>query len=125
MDPRRSERLTEALRAELDEILNYELGDPRMVDSQVSDLILSADGRKAHVRLAMAGSAAEQDECLKAIEKAKGYIRHLLTERVDVYHIPDLRFELDVTPELRGKANLMLRRVRRGRPRPEDAARAE
>jgi ribosome-binding factor A len=117
MDPRRSERLSEALRSELDEILNYELSDPRLTDTAVSDIVLSHDGRKAHVRLAIDGSAAEQADCLKAIENAKGYIRHLLTERVDIYHIPDLRFDLDVSPDLRGRADSLLRRIRKGRPK--------
>ncbi len=122
MDPRRSERLTEALRTELDEILNYELADPRITDSAVIDVVLSPDGKKAHVRLALAGSANEQAECLKAIEKAKGYVRHLLTERVDVFLVPDLRFDLDLTPELRTKTNSMLRRIRKGRPKDDPAA---
>ncbi|MEZ5357048.1 MAG: 30S ribosome-binding factor RbfA [Bryobacteraceae bacterium] len=117
MDPRRSERLTEALRTEIDEILNYELADPRITDTAVIDVVLSGDGKKAHIRLAVDGSPAEQAECLKAIEKAKGYVRHLLTERVDVFFIPDLRFELDLTPQLRTKADSMLRRIRKGRPR--------
>jgi ribosome-binding factor A len=119
MDPRRTERLSEALRFELDEILNYELDDPRMTSVAVTEVLLAADGKKAHVRLAIQGEALEQEECLKAIEKAKGYIRHLLVERIDMLRIPDLRFDCDLSPELRVKAEALLKRVRRGRPKEE------
>jgi ribosome-binding factor A len=121
MEGRRSERLAGALREELDEILNYELDDPAMRTVAVSELVLSPDGRKAHVRLTADGTPEEQANCLQAIEKAKGYIRHLLAERLDVYHIPDLRYDLDLDPRLREKASQLLRRMRRGRSRAPDA----
>ncbi len=119
MDPRRSERLSEALRSELDEILNYELDDPRMTSVAVTEVLLSADLKKAHIRLAIGGDSSEQALCLEAIEKANGYVRHLLVERLGLFRIPDLRFDCDLSPELRAKAQGLLKRIRRGRPRDE------
>ena len=119
MEPRRSERLAESLRGELDEILNYELDDRRMVSLSVTEVLISPDHRKAHVRLAITGTPGEQESCLQAIEKAKGYIKHLLAERVDMYRLPDLYFDSDLAPEVREKAAALLRRIRKGRPRPE------
>ena len=119
MDPRRSERLSEALRSELDEILNYELDDPRMTSVAVTEVLLSADGKKAHIRLAFEGQPAQQFACLEVIEKAKGYIRHLLVERLELFRIPDIRFDGDLAPDLRIKADALLKRIHRGRPKDE------
>lgn len=117
MDPRRSERLAESLRSELEEIINYELDDPRISSVAVTDVILSPDGRKAHVRLAVSGAAAEQAGCLRAVETAKGFIRHRIGERIELYRLPDLYFDSDLPPDMRAKAPALLRRIRKGRPR--------
>jgi ribosome-binding factor A len=117
MDPRRTERLAETLRVELEELINYELDDSRLTTVAVTEVLVSPDGRKAHVRLAVQGDPGEQEECLKAIENAKGYIKHQLADRVDLFRFPDLRFDSDVSPEVRARAAHLLRRVRKGRPR--------
>lgn len=117
MDPHRNERVAESLRNELEEILNYELDDPRLTSVVVTEVLLAPDLKKAHIRLAVEGTVTEQQACLKAIENAKGYIRHLVAERVELYRTPDLYFDSDLPVELRGKEAALLRRMRRGRPR--------
>lgn len=122
MDPRRSERLSETLRVELEELINYELDDPRISTVAVTEVLLSPDGKKAHVRVAIGGDPERQKECLEAIEKAKGYLRVQLADRVDVFRMPDIRFDADLPPALRAKASELLKRIRKGRPRDAGAA---
>lgn len=117
MEPHRSERLAESLRNELDEILNYELDDPRLTTVTVTEVQLSPDHKKAHIRLAIEGDEAEQAACMEALEKAKGYIKLLTAERVDVFRLPDLYFDPDLAPAVRNRAPALLRRIRRGRAR--------
>jgi len=120
VDPRRNERVAESLRNELEEILNYELSDPRVASVVVTEVLLAPDLKKAHVRLAVKGTPEEQLECLKAIENAKGYIRRLVAARVELYRTPDLYFDSDLPLELRGREGALLRRIRKGRPRDAD-----
>jgi ribosome-binding factor A len=122
MDPRRSERLAETLRVELEELINYELDDPRVSTVAVTEVLLSPDGKKAHVRIAIEGNPDRQKECLQAIEKAKGYLRVQLADRVDVFRMPDIRFDTDLPAGLRERAGELLKRIRRGRPRDGGAA---
>lgn len=122
MDPRRSERLAETLRVELEELINYELDDPRVSTVAVTEVLLSPDGKKAHVRIAIGGSPAQQKECLEAIEKAKGFLRVQLADRVDVFRMPDLRFDADLPAALRARVPELLKRIRKGRPRDAGAA---
>lgn len=107
---------------ELEELINYELNDPRISSVAVTEVLLSPDGKKAHVRVAIGGSPERQKDCLEAIEKAKGYLRVLLADRVNVFRMPDLRFDADLPPDLRVKASDLLKRIRKGRPRDAGAA---
>lgn len=119
MDPRRSERLSEAIREEVEELIAYELDDPRIQTSGVAEVLISPDARKARVRLILTGEPAEQLETLEALNHARAYIRRELTQRLDVFRLPDLSFEAAIPAELGGRVSSLLKRVRRGRPRSE------
>ncbi len=92
MDPHRAERLSEALREELDELIEYEMTDPRVSGVTVTDVVVSPDLRKAEVRLAMPPDDAVRKQAVAALEHSTG-----LTSRVES----------------------LLKRVRKGRPRDE------
>jgi len=117
MEPYRTERLAESLRNELGEILNYELDDPRVTGVTVTEVNLSPDNKKAHVRLAIEGNADQQAACMEAVEKAKGYIKHIVADRLDVFRLPDLYFDPDLAADVRSRVPSLLRRIRRGRAR--------
>jgi ribosome-binding factor A len=117
MDPRRSERVSGALREELEEILRYEISDPRIDVAAVAEVLISPDGKRARVRLILNGDAPAQKDTLEALGRAKGYIRHVLGQRVDMFRVPDLHFEAALSPQLSPRVNSLLKRVRRGRPR--------
>jgi len=117
MDPRRSERVSETLREELDELISYELSDPRIDCSGVAEVMISPDGRQAMVRLILTGDANSQKQTLEALESAKGFIRSELAQRVEIFRVPDLRFEAAVQAALGSRVPHLLKRMRRGRPR--------
>lgn len=125
MDPHRSERLIEALRQELNELITYEMSDPRVDNVTVTEVILSPDGRRAQVRLGIAGGEQRQREAVAALEHAKNYIRTVLLQRLQMFRLPDLRFEADVHAELGGKLDFLMRRIRKGRPRDAEPQAAE
>ena len=51
MDIHRPERVSEALREELSEMIAYELSDPRIGEAVVTEVLVSPDMRHAQVRL--------------------------------------------------------------------------
>jgi ribosome-binding factor A len=122
MDPRRAERVSEALREELEEMIAWELEDPRIQDSDVIEVLISPDGRKARVRLRIKGDAAAQQETVEALEHARNYLRRELTQRLGIFRVPDLHFESAIPAALDQKADKLLRRIRRGRPRDGEEA---
>lgn len=119
LDPHRHARVSESIREELEELINYELSDPRVGEVAVSVAHVSPDYKQAHILLALKGTPAEQEQSLQAIQNAKQFLKHQLTDRLQLFRTPDLRFEADLPANLAAKAPQLLRRIKRGRPKDE------
>ena len=117
VDPYRHERVSESIREDLDELIGYELTDPRVGSATVTEVHISPDYKHAHVRLALLGDAAEQQSTLEALEHAKTYLRNQLTERLQLFKAPELHFDADMPAQIGAKAPQLLKRIRRGRPK--------
>ena len=119
MDPHRAERVSESIREELEELIGYEMSDPRVGTANVSEVHLSPDFRHALISLNLTGTPDEQTATLDALNHAKQFLRHQLAERLQIFRMPDLHFEAALAADLSAKAPQILKRIRRGRPRDE------
>lgn len=117
MDTHRAERVSEALREELGEMIAYELSDPRIGDATVTEVLVSPDMKHAQVRLHLGNRPDEGQETIQALDGARHFLRRQLAERLNMYRVPELHFEADISPALTGRVENLLRRVRHGRPR--------
>jgi ribosome-binding factor A len=117
LDPHRHERVTESIREELEEMICFELSDPRIGTVSISSVHVSPDYRQAHVLLSLQGSEAEQAASLDAIQHAKQFLKHQLTDRLQLFRTPELRFEADLPATVAARAPQLLRRLKRGRPK--------
>lgn len=117
MDERRSQRVAEALREELTEMIGYELTDPRLEGTEVIDVHVSPDMRLASVQVTVPGDDARQKQALDALDHAKSFLKRELAIRLELPRIPDLRFEVNVSPQSNPRMESLLRRIRKGRPR--------
>jgi ribosome-binding factor A len=122
MDSHRSERLSEALREELGELIAYELSDPRIGDAIVTEVLVSPDKRHAQVRLHLNTRPAEQQQTIRALEGARHFLRRQLVERLNLFRVPELHFEADADTNGPGRLEHLLKRMRRGRPRDEGSS---
>jgi ribosome-binding factor A len=122
LDPYRHERVSESIREELDELIAYEMSDPRVGSATVTEVLISPDYRKAVVRLALIGTSAEQAATLDALNHAKQFLRHELTERLQLFKTPELYFEAALAADLAAKAAKILKRIQRGRPKQDQAS---
>ena len=106
-DGKRSEKVAEALRAELmSMLLTGAVHDPGVQSATVSAVKLTDDLRlaKVYVRtLDLATSPTVQRALLKALERAKGFLRRELAARLSLRYAPDLRFYYDESVD-RGRA---------------------
>jgi ribosome-binding factor A len=117
VDPHRHERVSESIREELDELIGYELSDPRVGTATVTEVQLSPDFRHAHIRLSLSGTAAEQESTVEALNHAKQFLRHQLAERLQLFKTPELHFEPDLPAALAAKVPQILKRIKRTRPK--------
>jgi ribosome-binding factor A len=117
MDPHRTERISEALREELEEMIGYELADPRVVDLFVTEVQVGPDLRHAHVRLSMPPDDKARDAAFEGLEHAKPFLKRELAHRLELRRVPELHFEADLSAETTGRMETLLKRVKRGRPR--------
>ena len=112
----RTERIAEALREELSELIEYEMSDPRVNGVVVTDVQGSPDKRHAHVRIGFTPEA-DAPGALEALEHARGFLRRQLASRLEMYRIPELHFEADISPDLAGRMASLLKRMKKGRPK--------
>lgn len=120
MDSHRSERVSEALREELGELIAYELSDPRIGDAVVTEVLVSPDKKHAQVRLHLTSKPVEQQATIQALEGARHFLRRMLAERLNLFRVPELHFEADAAANASGRMDQLLKRIRRGRPRDEE-----
>lgn len=117
MDVHRIERVTEALREELSELIGFELADPRLDGVQVVDVHLSPDMKAASVSLDIPGDATAQKRALAAMDHAKSFIKSELSSRIDLFRMPELHFESNLAPGMGPRVDYLMRKIRKGRPR--------
>ena len=108
-------RLSEAIREEIETILEGELGDPRIGLASVSAVLMAEDARSARVMVTVAGDEAEAERTLEGLAAAKNYVRHELAERLRLRRPPELYFQIDRADELESRVEELLRREKKRR----------
>ena len=100
-------RLGEALREEIETLVEGELGDPRIGLVSVTEVRVADDGRSAQVLVDVeSDDDAESERSLEGLDAAKAYIRHELADRLRLRRAPELFFRLDRSE--REKARVLL-----------------
>src|SRR5579863_9698367 len=96
----RHERLAGEIRQEISAMLAGELKDPRLAGlATVTEVRMSPDLKQAKVYVSVFGTPAEQDSALKGLRSAAGFVRHELSERLQIRRAPELFFVLDRSEE--------------------------
>jgi ribosome-binding factor A len=96
---RRPEKLAEALKEEIAEVVGYELDDPRIAMATVTEVRVSDDLRDAKVYVLINGSETEISEALKALKHASVFVRQQVTMNLSLRYAPHLHFVRDTAEE--------------------------
>ncbi len=94
----RINRVREMLLREFNDIVLH-LKDPRIGLVTVMDTEVSKDLRYAKMFVSVIGSKEEQEEAVKALEHALGFIRREVAQRVKLRYAPEIRIVYDETAE--------------------------
>ena len=107
------ERLGEALREEIETLLEGELGDPRIGLANVNEVHLAPDLRSARVMVVVDGNEAEGKATMEGLQAASGYIRRELAERLHLRRSPELIFIQDRSQEYEARIDELLSRSKK------------
>lgn len=107
------ERLSEALREEIETILEGELSDPRIGLVNVSEVHLADDSKSARVLVVVEGDDEQAAETMEGLRAATGYIRRELTEQLHLRRAPELLFILDRSQQYESRIEELLGRTKK------------
>jgi ribosome-binding factor A len=98
--PARAERLAERIRTELADILLRDSGDPRFHLLSITEIRVDREFAVANVFVsAVDCDETRRTEILKALDKARGFLRSALAARIPIRTFPQIRFHWDFTPD--------------------------
>lgn len=106
-------RLGQALREEIETLVEGELADPRIGLVSVVGVHLAEDGRSAQVLVDVEGDDAEAQRSLEGLDAAKSYIRHELAGRLHLRRAPELLFRLDRSGREQARVQELLERMKK------------
>jgi ribosome-binding factor A len=106
-------RLGEALREEIETLVEGELSDPRIGLVSVTGVHLAEDGRSAQVLVDVDGNDDEAERSMQGLDAAKEYIRHEIADRLRLRRAPELFFRLDRAEREKARVEELLDRVKK------------
>ena len=106
-------RLGEALREEIETIIEGELADPRIGLASVTAVELADDSRSARVLVTVVGNDEECQSSMEGLIAATGYIRHEVADRLHLRRAPELLFQLDRSEGYRSRVDELLKRAKK------------
>lgn len=86
----RATRVGEQMKKELSDIIGRKLKDPRIGFVTVTDVRVTGDLQQAKVYISVLGDDEQRENTLKALEKAKGFIRSEIGQRIRLRKTPEI-----------------------------------
>ena len=91
----RRERLVEAIRETLSELLLTEMKDPRLHGVVISAVELSGDLKLARAFFSIIGDAERERQAADGLHQARGVLRREMGRRMRMHNPPNLEFRRD------------------------------
>ncbi len=104
------DRIASNMVKEISYILMTEIKNPDVKFVTVTDCKVTNDLSFAKVYVTVLNNE-RKSETMAALKSASGYIRHELTDRVDIRHIPELEFVYDESIEYGKKIETIIEKI--------------
>ncbi len=115
----RVERIQAQVREEVSQMLATEVRDPGVGLVTVTRAKVTGDLSLTRIYWTIIGDAAERKKTAKALERATGFVRHLLAERLALRRVPEVKFIFDESVAAQSRIEEILQEIHAA-----DAARA-
>ena len=93
----RSDRISDQIRNEISFVLKDQVKDPRLVGLTIIKVETTKDLKKAYIYYSTYNSfnQTKSEEVERGLQKAKGFIRKLLSQRLTIKRVPEICFLKD------------------------------
>ena len=108
----RTERVAEQIREEVSQILLSEVADPAVGLVTVSRVKVSPDLSLARVYWTTMAETAERKKTEKALARAAGFVRHLLSTRMTLRRSPEVVFIFDQSVAAQDRVEQILQELK-------------
>lgn len=116
---KRTDRVSSLVRRVLGELIAFEVKDPRAQGVIISDVEITGDLREARVFIAYPGDEHTAQAQLAGLQKASGFMRRALGQRVQLRVTPQLHFRIDRSLEYGNRIEQKLRELGLGAGEPD------
>ena len=107
----RTERVSELILQEVSLIIRNEVKDPGVGFVTLTSVEVSSDLRNAKIFISVMGDEKEKSTSLRALNRARGFIRSSFGGKVRLKYLPEMRFYLDRSLDRVKRINEILREI--------------
>lgn len=100
MDKKRIRRIESELTKEISMMIRSDIKDPRIAPiTSITEINLTDDLQSAKIYVSVLGEDEEKKETIEGLKNSIGFIKRELGNRMNLRHIPDIKFILDTQIE--------------------------
>lgn len=108
---KRADRVSDLIREVIGEMLLRDLNDPRLESVTITAVEMTDDLKLATVFFSAMGSHPREEESLRGLQSAAGYIKKRLGRELRLRYIPDLLFKVDHSFDYGSKIDRLIRTI--------------
>ncbi len=117
----RLERINEEIKKELSRLVNNKLKDPRISKLvSITKVKTTSDFRYAKIFVSIYGDKQQQEETIKGLKSAGGFLRRELGKVIRLRYTPELIFEIDNSIDYGMHIDSILRDIKNSEKEDED-----
>ncbi|MGE7601749.1 30S ribosome-binding factor RbfA [Peribacillus sp. NPDC097675] len=109
----RANRVGEQMKKELSEIIGRKIKDPRIGFVTVTDVDVTGDLQQATVYISVLGDQEQREKTLQGLEKAKGFMRSEIGQRIRLRKTPELFFEFDESVDYGNRIESLISQIKK------------
>jgi ribosome-binding factor A len=111
----RAHRIADRILEELSDILLRQTSDPRLTGISVTGVKIDREMSYADVYISALEGNSRAKDVLSGLEHAQGFLRHELSQRIELRYFPRLRFRWDATFERADRIERLIVSLHKGR----------
>jgi len=112
----RMDRVNELMKREISALLQRESQDPRLAFVTITGVKVTPDLQLARVSFSVLGPKANLAEVENGLNSARGFVRKLVGQRVELRRIPEIEFVYDPSMEYSDRVEQTLDDIKKEAP---------